>query len=348
MLRSMRDLSPPVRVALGAVALAVAILAAILLSGSLSPVDLLAPARDGQGGEIMVEDFGPEAIRDGDPFDGQYIYVTARLLPDLDQIADVITESSYRLPRILHPLLASPGGSGNAVVFLLLLWNLVGLGLLTWGMADLLHRYGFPASWAMAAPAAAALALLLTTSEPLAFGLGMAGLALADRGKLVPATALFALGGLTRESALTIAVAAAAVLWLEHGRRWAAVAMVAVATLPTALWWAYVQTITEKSKVPLQPMGILRIGEQWGPNVVAAVLALVLMVVAVVAWWDVPPFRWLALAFAAWIPIYEDVAFKIVGLPRLSIPSIALGIAGIVRWRARHRTPGEPVVVAAG
>jgi hypothetical protein len=347
MLRSMPDLPPPVRVALGSVAFVLAILGAILLSGALSPVDLLAPARDGQGGEVMVEDFGPDAIRDGDPFDGQYIYVTARLLPDLDRITEEITESSYRLPRILHPLLASPGGSGNPVVLLLVAWNLVGLGLLTWGMADLLQRYGFPASWAVAAPVASALALLLTTSEPLAFGLGMAGLALADRGRLLPATALFALGGLTRESALTIAVAAGAVLWFEHRRRGGAVAMVVAATVPTAAWWAYVQTIADESKVPLQPLGILRIGEQWPPNVIAAVLALVLMAVAVVAWWDVPPFRWLALAFAAWIPVYEDVAFKIVGLPRLSIPSIALGLAGLVRWRTQARS-GEHVAVATG
>ena len=242
----------------------------------------------------------------------------------------------------------SPGGSGNPVIFLLQAWNLIGLGLLTWGMADLFQRYGFPARWAVAAPVASALALLLTTSEPLAFGLGVAGLALADRGRLLPATALLALGGLTRESALTIAVATGALLWFQHRQRLAAVAMVVVATVPTAAWWAYVQTITDESRVPLEPMGILRIGEQWGPNVVAALLALVLMVVAVVAWWDVPPFRWLALSFAAWIPVYEDVAFKIVGLPRLSIPSIALGIAGIVRWRTRDRAPGEEVAIASG
>ncbi len=347
MLRSMPELSPPVRVALGSVAFVVAILGAILLSGALSPVDLLAPARDGQGGEIMVEDFGPDAIREGDPFDGQYIYVTARLLPDLDEIADVITESSYRLPRILHPLLASPAGSGNPLVFALQAWNLVGLGLLTWAMADLLQRYGFPARWAVAAPVASALALLLTTSEPLAFGLGMAGLALADRGRLLPATALLALGGLTRESALTLAVATGLVLWFEHRRRGAAIAVVAAASLPTVAWWAYVQTITEASRVPLAPMGILHLGEQWAPNAVAALLALALMVIAIVAWWDVPPFRWLALAFAAWIPVYEDVAFKIVGLPRLSIPSIALGLAGLVRWRTQSRS-GEQVAVAAG
>lgn len=344
MLRSMPDLSAPARLALRSVAFVVAILAAVLLSGSLDPVDLLAPARDGQGGEIMVEDFGGDVIRDGDPFDGQYIYVTARLLPDLDEIAEVITESSYRLPRILHPLLASPGGSGNPVIFLLQGWNLVGLGLLTWGMADLMQRYGHPVRWAVAAPVASALALLLTTSEPLAFGLGMAGLALADRGRLLPATALLALGGLTRESALTIAVAAGALLWFQHRRRVPALALVVAAAAPTAAWWIYVQTITERSKVPLEPLGILRLGEQWPPNIAAAVLALVLMVVAVVAWWDVPPFRWLALAFVAWVPVYEDVAYKIVGLPRISIPSIALGIAGILRWRAGR----EQAVIATG
>jgi hypothetical protein len=138
------------------------------------------------------------------------------------------------------------------------------------------------------------------------------------------------------------------VVWFEQRRRVAAVAMVLVAAAPTAAWWSYVQTIADDAKVPLQPLGIVRIGEQWPPNVAASVLALALMVIAVVAWWDVPPFRWLALAFLAWIPIYEDVAYKIVGLPRLSIPSIALGIAGLVRWRTNRRAPRDQVAEVAG
>jgi hypothetical protein len=318
-------------------ALVVAIVGVMLLTGAVEPVDLLAPGGKSQGAEVVAADFGDAAVPDRDAFDGQYLYVTARLLPDLDSITATIYESDFRLPRILFPLLASPAGSGDALVLALLLWNLVGVGLLTWGMADLLDRYGHPPGWAMAAPTACALALILTTSEPLAFGLGMAGLALADRGRVAPAAVLLALGVLTRESTVTIAAAAAAVVWLEQRRPLAAVGLGFAAATPYALWWGYVRTITEPSKVPLEPLGILHIAGEWWPNLLAAAIGLALMLVALVVWWDVPPFRWVALGFLAWVPVYEAVAFRIVGIPRLAIPAIALGLAGIVRWRADRR-----------
>src|SRR5687768_14978946 len=123
----MRGWPAPVRVALRSVGFVAAILLALLVTGAVEPVDLLAASPNGQGGPVVVEDFGPEAVGVAeDPFDGQYIYVTARLLPDLDAIADEIHESSYRLPRILHPVLASPAPSGDATVLALQAWNLVG------------------------------------------------------------------------------------------------------------------------------------------------------------------------------------------------------------------------------
>lgn len=329
MLRQMPAVPSPVRVGLRAAVLVGAILAVLQLSGAIEPVDLLAAGRDGYGGDVMVEDFGSASIRDGVPFDGQYIYVTARELPDLDQLAEA-DEASYRLVRILHPLLASPGGSGTPVIILLELWGVVGVALLTWAMADILARYGQPAELALAAAAACGLALILTTSEPLGFGLAMAGLALVDRDRLVAGASLLALGGLTRESALTIAVAAAVLLW-TRGQRKASGLVLAAAVAPTAAWWAYVQSITPRSRVPLEPLGILHLADRWWVDIVASVIVLLLLVIAVVAWWDIPPLRWVALGFAAWLPLYESVAFKVVGIPRLSIPAVALGLAGALR-----------------
>lgn len=323
--------SPAVGVALRAVLLVGVVLAIIQLSGAAQPVDLAGAGQDGDGGRVMVEDFGVENVPDVLPFDGQYLYVTARLLPDWDAINDELVESSFRLVRILHPLLASPGGSGNPVLLLMQAWNLVGLGLLAWALADLLGRYGHRRSWAMAAAPACTVSMLFTTSEPLAFGLAMAGVALADRHRLLGATVLLALGGLTRESALTCAAAVAALLWTRH-RRPQAVALFVGAVAPTAGWWAYVQSVTPSSRIPLELLGILEIGDQWAVDIVAAVLALILIAVSVAAWWDVPPLRWVTLGFAAWLPIYESFAFRLVGLPRLSMVSIALGIAGLLRW----------------
>jgi hypothetical protein len=315
------------------------LLAVVQLTGAVRPVDLLSPALHGQGSDVIVTDFGASGIRQEDPYDGQYIYVTARLLPDLDAVTDAIRESDFRLVRILHPLLASPAPPGNATVFLLQLWNVLGVGLFVGAMADLLQRHGCDPRWAAAGAVACVFSIQYTTSEPLAFGLAMAGLALLDRDRLVGATALLALGGLTRETALTFAVAGALLL-VTRRRRLAAGAVLAVASLPTAAWWAYVQSITERSRVPAGLLGILDLPDLWAPNIAASLVVLGLTVVSVAAWWDVPVFRWLALGFAAWIPLYERYSFTVAALPRLTIPSVALGLAGLARWRLR--TPAAP------
>lgn len=329
----MRRSTVPSRAALQAVLLTGSVLLVLLLSGAVKPVELLSAARVGQGSPVVVADFGPEHLREEDPFDGQYIYVTARLLPDLDAISEEIYEADYRLVRILHPLLASPGGEGTPVILLLLAWNLVGMTLFAWALATMLGRYGHDPGWAVGATmAACAIPLLMSTSEPLAFGLGLAGLCLVDRDRLAWAVPLLALGGLTRESALTFAVAAAVLAWTRR-RRLGAGLLLAAAVAPTAGWWAYVQSITPPSRVPLDPFGMLQIGDQVWSDILASGVMLILIGVSVVTWWDVPPFRWLTLGFAAWLPLYESFAFKLIGLPRLSLPSLALGIAGILRWR---------------
>ncbi len=226
---------------------------------------------------------------------------------------------------------------------------MLGVGLFVWALADVLQRYGFPAVWAWGGTVACACSLVLTTSEPLAFGLGMAGLALVDRHRLLAGTALLALAGLGRETALTFAVAAGVLLLLRQ-RRVPAVGVIAVAALPTAAWWAYVQSITERSRVPLGclasctyptsgPLTSRRRSSCSGASVVS-----------VLAWRDVPPLRWLAFAFAAWIPLYERYSFTMTSLPRLALPSVALGASGLLRWRAEQRpqaTTARQAILAA-
>ena len=102
---------------------------------------------------------------------------------------------------MLLPLLASPGGTGNSVVILITAWNLLGLGLAAWGLADLARRHGRDPRLGYAATLALAFSMMIGTNEPLAFGLGFAALALYDRGQLVPAAGLLALAGLGRETA---------------------------------------------------------------------------------------------------------------------------------------------------
>lgn len=336
-------MSAPVRLSVKTMLVIAVTLVVIQASGFAHPAELAALGRRGDGGDLAVRDFGPEHVPDALPFDGQDLYVTARLLPDWDAINDQLDESSYRLVRILHPLLASPAGAGVPVLLLMQLWNVVGIGLLTWALADVLLRHGHEPRWALTAAPACVIPLFLTTSEPLAFGLAMAGVALADRHRLVGASALLALGGLTRESALTCAVAAAAMLWTSGLRRGAAGVLIG-SIAPVAAWWAYVQSVTPYSRTPLELFGFLKIGEQASFDIVTSVVAIALIVVAVVAWWDVPPFRWVNLGFAAWLPIYEGFGFRVVGIPRLSLISMALGVAGLARWTA-GTSPDKRVLV---
>jgi hypothetical protein len=304
----------------------------VIGSGAIDPVRLLLPGYHGTGKDLVAHDFGRTRLGGTWPYDGQQVYLLARELPDLKAAARYVDSPRYRLRRILLPALASVGGRGIAVVLLLFLWNVVGIGLGVAGLTDLAVRHGRSPGLGVAAAVALAVPLLVSTTECLGFGLALAGLALVDRRRWVPAIALLALAGLARETALTFALAAAAAVWLD-GRRRDAVLVGVLPFLPLAVWSLFVRSYTTRGEAaPVAFLGFIRGSSPSAPDLALAVVILALGSVAVLAWRDVTVVRFTALGFLAWFLFYQADSFDWRALPRLSAPLIAFGLAAVAHW----------------
>ena len=322
-----------------------AVLVVLVAFGPLEVVDLVAPGRAGSGGDVMVQDFGAASIPDGFAYDGQTVYLGARALPDLDAAIQAVPGPEFRLRRVLVPLLASLGGTGNTIVLLITLWGVVGLGLATWGLADLAARAGRDPRLGYAATAALAFPTVIGTSEPLAFGLGFAGLALAARSRLAWAAVALALAGLARETALVFAVALALDLLLDRRIR-AAVAVALGSMAPFVAWNALLQSrVTAPPAESTDLFGFLHLPPLDAVDVAVSGAAVVLMVAAIPTWRGVRQLQLVAAGFLACCVVYIGDQYQWHGLIRVSGAAVALGLAGLgdrwLRRRAAH-VPDAP------
>jgi hypothetical protein len=318
------------RVGARAAAIVAVSLGIAFLSGAAAPVDLLLAGNKPPAGEVLVDDFGSTVDHDRFNYDGTYVYLVARYFPDIEAAAEVVPGARYRLTRILPSAIASVGGEGTPIVLVLTLLGVVGIGLASAGLADLAMRHGGRARSGYAALFALVLPLLLCMPEPLAFGLAFAGLALADRRRYWAAAALFAFAGLARETALTLTVVAV-VLAFRRGDRAEGGIMGAVAVLPYALWWLAVRATVERSYTPLELLGFRDVTGLDAADVVAIAVTLALTIFAVVRWRDAPALWLSAAAFLAWFLVYDQTSYDWRSLPRISAPSVALGLAAIFR-----------------
>jgi hypothetical protein len=330
-------MSEAVRIGTASAAAAALALVIFLASGALDPVDLLFPGARGFGSPVLVGDFGVEAVPDRFSYDGQEIYVIARDMPDARQASrDGIAE--FRMRRILQPLLAWPAPAGNATIFVLALTNVVGLGLAAGALADLAARHGRDPRVGYAACVALVFPLAITTTEPLAFGLGLLGLALVDRGRWVPAVAALGLAGLSRETALVMAVAAG--LEVARIRSWRLGLVVVGLPVLAFLGWALrLRQLVPSGRQPSVLLGFLDLPAQSPLDVLTLVVTLTLMVVAVWRWRDVPLLWLTAAGFLGACAFYVGDSFQWEAFVRLSAVGIALGLAALVPVPSRPSVP---------
>jgi hypothetical protein len=298
-----------------------------LLVGPYEPADLVFPGARGTGGAVMTEDFGADAIPDRFSYDGQQVYLTARYFPTMDDASD-IGVAEFRMRRILQPALASIGGEGSAVVLLLSALGVVGVGLGAFGLADYASRHRRDPRLGYAAAVALAFPAIITTTETVAFGLGFVGLALADRRRIGWAIVAFSLAGLSRETALVMALAAALALVAE--RRWRHAALLAVVPwLPFLAWSAIL-----RAQVPADTyessafLGFLDTPSLSGFDILASMATVVLLVIGVVSWRDARAAALTAAGFLACCVLYIGDQYVWHGFPRVSAAGTALGLAG--------------------
>jgi hypothetical protein len=153
-------------------------------------------------------------------YDGQFTFYLARYGLESEPYLDV---PAYRAQRMLLPMAARGLWRGDpaGLVWVLLLLNVSGVAIGTWSLDRLLRRR-FANRW-FALGVALSLGMFggvrMTTTEPLAFGLALAGLDFTDRGRWRAAGVAFALAALARETTLLFPVSCALALLAQGGRR---------------------------------------------------------------------------------------------------------------------------------
>ncbi|MBS1847834.1 MAG: hypothetical protein JST73_06105 [Actinobacteria bacterium] len=173
----------------------------------------------------------------GNGYDGTFYYVVARRPFDFDWSKHYLDGPGYRLRRILFPLsakgLAPSGGLGVIYAFAAL--SILGVAIGGFALAR------FPAArpWLpllMVINPGVIAAMWTSTSDALATGLALAGLAATFRHRFGLAVVLFALAGLTRETTLLTVIVLVAWPGLDIRRR---VVYLVAPCLPVGLWSLY-------------------------------------------------------------------------------------------------------------
>ena len=341
----MPPVDPSVRAGILAAATVGLIVWAPIVLTSRSAVDVLQPGRRTNGAAVLERDFGADRITRAVAYDGQSVYLIARLLPDLDAIGQVHRDPRYRAQRILLPALASPLPPGMPTLVALQVWSLLGVGLAGWALAELAVDQGLPALTGAVAALPLAIPQWLTTTEALATGLLLAGVVALRRDRLLPATALLAAAGLTRESYLLAALALAAVLAFRS--RWRDAAVLAAGSIaPAFLWWALlVAEMGTKESTTSALTGLLSYADVRTESVVAAVVALATCTLATV-WWRRRDGLVAAVAAAFLVSTLVFGSVNPEAILRVPAPAICLSLVAIVGIVAASGPPTRREVAA--
>lgn len=193
-------------------------------------------------------------------YDGQFVYYIARdgwgAIPHLDNPA-------WRLQRILLPLVTRvlSLGQPGLIPWTLILINLAAVGASAYALSRWLDSQKISPWYTLTYSLFVGLLLAYSRdlTEPLTFCLGTWGTALWLQRKTAPAVVLFALGTLTRETALLIpfALGLAQLARKDLGRAWA----VSTSIVPLLLWEGYL--LARFRVVPFQvgpSMGLIPLG----------------------------------------------------------------------------------------
>jgi hypothetical protein len=185
-----------------------------------------------------------ESVYSDEGYDGQSVYYIARYGWEAAPYTDV---PAYRFQRILLPFLGGVLALGQSewIIWTLLAVNLVALAGGTWLLETLLHEYRvspwYAAGYALSAGVFGA--VRLTTTEPLAYGLVIAGILLAKREKWFFSAVIFALAALAKEMTLIFPAAyslhlcffaAPASHWVQRFRNGVGFGVMAI--LPFLVW----------------------------------------------------------------------------------------------------------------
>jgi len=214
----------------------------------------------------IEHELGPVHPRDETGHDGQLFYLIARDPLNAFGTAQRLAEFDnnpprYRYRRILYPLLAGGFGhfSGRQTLVGMILLTVVGLGLAAVATADLAHGLNVRGGVVLVAilNLGLLLSVMLLTSDALALGFALGGLALTGRRRTAAALIAFALAVLTKEVYAVVPLAVAGVnLWRRCLRD---ALVVSMSLLPWVAWTAWVW-----ARVPYVPVTANNLGVPFG------------------------------------------------------------------------------------
>jgi hypothetical protein len=196
--------------------------------------------------EYGEERLGEVYLRDQQGHDGKYFFVQANdpWLHDPAANAEILDYPIYRSQRMFYPLLAGGLGllSPEAIVWNMVLVNVIAMALGTWGTAKLALRLGGSAWWGLAFVGNVGLMFALANDGAgiVATAFAVWGVLMLYEDRMAPAAALLAASALTREVMIVCAAGAAIWLWTERRRRAAAI----VGAVPVGilgLWEIYLR-----------------------------------------------------------------------------------------------------------
>jgi hypothetical protein len=330
----------------------------LLLTGGREPIDLMYPGEKSGVAPLVAEEFGEETlIADSNGYDGAVFWAQARDFPDMQHTASFMAEPRYRFQRILTPAIASIGGDSAGPAIILLLLGPVGVALGAGAIADLAVRHRRPAWIGLLFFFPLLLASAWGLSEPMAFGLGLVGVALCDRLRLGWAALAFTLGALAREPVAFMAIASGAGLLVARRVTPRQLWPLAVPAAVTAGWMLYLTTVFPPSPSTdrLNPLGLLDAGPT-GQLLGLATIAF--GIAAAWTWRDIPAVWPIGLLFVALTLSYGGELFRLQVVYRAGAPAFALGLAGLLaaavrpearrqRWREQEPSVDDQPEVAA-
>jgi hypothetical protein len=230
-------------------ALAGTLAAALVLSVELHSTNdwqggLVDAGPDAPGSSLMLADFPDrsEYHAEGN-HDGAYFYKITRDVLHPDIAAQNLDRPHYRLQRILFPLLARmvhPTGTGDGLVWSMLAVNLAGLllgGIATGALSATLRGPPWLAAVFPLLPGCL-FSLRLSTPDALALAFVLGAVAASLRSRTVLAITLGVAAALTKETSLILLVGL-----LAHRRDKQGIALVAVPTVATAAWFAWLHLL---------------------------------------------------------------------------------------------------------
>jgi hypothetical protein len=271
---------------------------------------------------FIEAELGPVTTVKAAGHDGQFSYLIALDPLSRGQTSDLFGDGAYRYRRILLPALGGGFGllGGKAALVGLIVWSVVGMGLATAAIADLGAGLG-TRPWVVAGVLANPglwLSVQILTSDALAFGLALSGVALWRRGHRSWAVAALALAALAKDQYLLVAISLAGWEWFRNHRR-DAVILVAGAAAPLAIWSIWLtgimgQGFTPRSNLSIPLVGIFEAVPGWAQTGTAnltfsliaigsllAATAILILIRSAFVQWLIWPWVVLALISSEWV-----------------------------------------------